>query len=1390
MNAPTPFMAHWARSLLALCLLTLAALLSAEAQAVPSLVSPAKNSTLPPAALNQPYSVNFTASPGTSGIAGWYECDINDPSYDGTQRCLPAGLSIAESPGSATTTLTGTPTVAGTYTFDISVADDNFVADVGSYTLVVGSSAAPTLSGISPASGSTAGGTSVTLTGTNLSGATAVTIGGTAATNIVVVNATTITATTPAHPAGASNVAVSTPGGTATLTNAYTYTTPVPTLSSVSPNSGSTAGGTSVTLTGTNLSGATAVSIGGTAATNIIVINATTITATTPAHAAGASNVAVTTPGGTATLTNAYTYVTPAPTLSSINPNSGSTAGGTSVTLTGTNLSGATAVTFDGVAATGLVVNSSTSVTVTTPAHAAGAVAVSITTPGGIATLGSGYTYLVAAPVAGPVSATVAANTSNNTITLSLSGGAASSVAIAGGPTNGTATASGTTITYTPTAGYSGADAFTYTATNSGGTSAPATVTVTVSPPTLTVAPATLPNPSYASAYSQTLTASGGNGSYTYAVTTGALPTGLTLSTAGVLAGTPSATGTFNITVTVTDGNGATASQAYTLTVAAPAVVVTPFSLPNPIYGSAYSQTVTATGGIGSYSYAATGTVPTGLSLTSGGTLSGTPTAAGSFNFTVTATDTNNVSGSRTYTLTIAAPTLSLSPATILAPATGTSYSQTFSVSGGATPYTYAITSGTLPAGLTLSGATVSGTPTTAGPYSFTVTATDGTGFTVSSTYSGTVSSSAPIAGAVSVTVAANSSANPVTLSLSGGAVTSVAISSNPTHGTAVASGTSVTYTPAAGYSGSDSFSYTATGPGGTSPPATVTVTVSAPTLVLAPASASLPDASLNTAYTQAFTVSGGATPYTFAVTSGALPPGLSLNAASGMLSGTPTTAATSSFTITATDSNSATGSGNYTLQVQSQAVVVPPSSETVVAGQSATVDLTRGATGGPFTSATLLSVSPPSAGTARMTGPFTLSFTPAAAFTGAAVVSFSLSNAGGAVASFITFAVQSRPDPSKDPEVIGLLNAQSRAAERFASTQMDNFNRRLEQLHRPTCDRNSFNASVRHGREDVSLGGLGRALRDELEGNGKGRDADDDEKRRQDKDSSRATTGECREDALAYWTDGFVNTGSNRARGAQDNSFTTFGLSAGVDYRLSPRTVVGVGFGYGNDRADIGEHDSRSDGDALGLAAYLSVNPLSQVYVDALLGYNRISFDSRRYVTEDPSNGYAKGSRDADQLFASLTASYEYRHGALSLAPYARVNSSFTRLDAYRERGGGELALAYEEQTLRYFTSFVGVRSGYDIETRLGMLTPRVGLAWGHNFSRNQDYRMRYADQGNDGVTYRLSPDPLDTNFMDLDTGLDLSLGRSWRVGVSYKTALGTNERNEMFRIGLDGKF
>jgi hypothetical protein len=214
-----------------------------------------------------------------------------------------------------------------------------------------------------------------------------------AATGVTINSATSITATTPAGSAGTASVLVTTSGGTNAANALYTYVEQAPTVTSISPTSGPTTGATSVTITGTNFTGATGVTIGGVTATGVTVNSATSITATTPAGSAGAASVLVTTPSGTNQANTLYTYVALAPTLASIAPASGTTAGGTLVTITGSNLAGATGVSIGGLAATGLTVVNASTLTAITPAHAAGSVDVVVTTPGGNVT--GLYSYAV-----------------------------------------------------------------------------------------------------------------------------------------------------------------------------------------------------------------------------------------------------------------------------------------------------------------------------------------------------------------------------------------------------------------------------------------------------------------------------------------------------------------------------------------------------------------------------------------------------------------------------------------------------------------------------------------------------------------------------------------------------------------------------------------------------------------------------------------------------------------------------------------------------------------------------------------------------------------------------------------------------------------------------------
>ena len=346
---------------------------------------------------------------------------------------------------------------------------------------------APTITSVSPISGSISGGTAITITGTNLTGATSVTVGGAAATSVVVVSATSITAVTPAGAAGAQSVAVTTEGGTATKANAFTYVVLAPTIASVSPTSGAISGGTEITITGTNLTGASSVTVGGVAATSFVVVSATSVTAVTPSGTAGAKAVAVTTAGGTATKANAFTYVVPAPTIASVSPTSGVTSGGTAITIEGTHfIVGATTVKVGGVAATGVVVASDTSLTAVTPAGTLGLKAVAVTTSGGTATAAGAFTYLAAAPTIASVSPTSGSALGATKITIvgtNLTG--ANSVTVGGKAATSVVVVNATTITAMTPSGTVGAQDVAVT-TSGGIATAPSAFTYVAAAPTIT----------------------------------------------------------------------------------------------------------------------------------------------------------------------------------------------------------------------------------------------------------------------------------------------------------------------------------------------------------------------------------------------------------------------------------------------------------------------------------------------------------------------------------------------------------------------------------------------------------------------------------------------------------------------------------------------------------------------------------------------------------------------------------------------------------------------------------------------------------------------------------------------------------------------------------------
>jgi hypothetical protein len=241
------------------------------------------------------------------------------------------------------------------------------------------------VTGLSPASGPTAGGTTVTVTGSGFTGVTGV-IFGTTRTAPTVDSDTQLTATSP-QGTGTVPVTLVTAGGTSVPAGQFSYVAvpAVPIVSSVTPANGPPTGGTTVVITGSGFTGASSVSFGTTPVVPTVDSD-TQISVTSPAGT-GVVDVTVVAPGGTSAATSAsqFSYTTPpaAPTVTSINPARGPDTGGTAVTISGTGFTGATDVSFGGVGAKFTVV-SDTEITATSPASSTdGPADVTVTTPAG-----------------------------------------------------------------------------------------------------------------------------------------------------------------------------------------------------------------------------------------------------------------------------------------------------------------------------------------------------------------------------------------------------------------------------------------------------------------------------------------------------------------------------------------------------------------------------------------------------------------------------------------------------------------------------------------------------------------------------------------------------------------------------------------------------------------------------------------------------------------------------------------------------------------------------------------------------------------------------------------------------------------------------------------------
>ena len=460
------------------------------------------------------------------------------------------------------------------------------------------------------------------------------------------------------------------------------------------------------------------------------------------------------------------------------------------------------------------------------------------------------------------------------------------------------------------------------------------TLTITTSlpgPPSITIF--SLPSASFNSSYNQTINVSGGTAPLTWGVISGGLPTGLILnSSTGQIAGTATATGTFDFMVRVTDAIPQSDTQALSITITAPTppTITAPASLPPGTVTQTYpTTTLTASGGTAPLIWdpVVSPALPNGLSWDAAThTISGTPLngSQGTTSHTFTVRDSTNpvLTGTRTYSLNIslpAPPNITTTSTSLLPNGTvNAAYSRTLTATGGTGALTWSIQSGTLPTGVTLNPSTgvISGTSSEANTFTFTPQVTDSLSQTDSTPPSLSITiNAAPIPpnittistsllpngtvnAAYSRTLTATGGTGALTWSIQSGTLPT-GVTLNPStgviSGTSSAAGT-FTFTPQV----TDTLALTDTTP----PLLSITIDLPAPPNITTTTADLLPNGLVNgiVAYSRPLTATGGSGALTWSIASGTLPTGLTLSPTTGIISGTPSVAGTFIFTPQATD--------------------------------------------------------------------------------------------------------------------------------------------------------------------------------------------------------------------------------------------------------------------------------------------------------------------------------------------------------------------------------------------------------------------------------------------------------------------------------------------------------
>jgi uncharacterized protein with beta-barrel porin domain len=661
--------------------------------------------------------------------------------------------------------------------------------------------------------------------------------------------------------------------------------------------------------------------------------------------------------------------------------------------------------------------------------------------------------------------------------------------------------------------------------------------------------------------------------------------------------------------------------------------------------------------------------------------------------------------------------------------------------SGGTSPYTFAV-SPALPAGLSFNTSTgqVTGTPSAASPSAtYTVTVTDANGSTSSKTFTLSVGAGLSTAQAVaSTSLVANVAATAFTPVTASGGTSPYTFAVSPALPAGLSLNTStgqVTGTPTAG-SPSATYTVTVTDANGSTSSKTFTLQVSEALVATTQVEVATLEIAAEAGPFTPVVASGGTLPYSFGVAP-ALPAGLSLNATTGQISGTPQqSTAMADYVVTITDSRGERVQRAFRMATQAviRLDVQPRTLSVPSAGLPFRGQLSASGGTAPYQFALVAGSLPEGL---ALSNQGLVSGKALRAGTGS--VTLQVTDANGAVATVVvSIEVGSRPDPSADAAVRGLLAAQQQTLLRFADAQLRNV---MERLDGGTTECRAALEQRLHlaaDWKDSRPAGQERAA-------AAGKDAEPD----------------CR--GVSAWVAGTVEHG--RVSGAAADSprrFSTPGLSVGLDSsRLLQGLRLGVALGQGQDRTEVGDQEGRLDARSRSLTLYAAWQPAPLWQLKAAVGTGRATLDLQRTVTGDKA--VLNAERSARQHYAAVAGSLQLDLAGWRLRPQLMLKQQAVRLDSFTEQGDSPLALAQGSTRVRSQDWQAGLSVNRRWQLAGLWLEPVGRLEWQTRRQTTTDQGLQWAD-GLDDTRYIVAGSSSSSALATLSLGLRVL----WPSGVS----------------------